>query len=132
VRAGRSGKELLAFEQRVQVSLREQLVHALRRYGIQVTVASTSRELRRLRERQPAWLITGQFTRVRQGSRALRILLGLGAGGTKMETITQVYDLSTRARQRPLFTFSTSGGSNAEPAIITSFAPLALTTVPAV
>jgi hypothetical protein len=58
--------------------------------------------------------------------------LGLGAGGTKMETITQVYDLSTRNRQTPLFTFSTSGGSNAEPGIITSVGPLAPTTVPAV
>jgi hypothetical protein len=132
VRADRNGKELLAFEQRLQVSLREQLVRALGRYGIPVTFASTSQELRRLRKRQPAWLITGQFTRVRQGSRALRIVLGLGAGGTKMETITQVYDLSTRSRQTPLFTFSTSGGSNAEPGIITSVGPLAPTTVPAV
>jgi len=70
VRADRSGKELLTFEQKVQLSLREQLVRALGRYGIPVTFASTSLELRRLRKRQPAWLITGQFTRVRQGSRA--------------------------------------------------------------
>jgi len=130
VRADRSGKELITFEQRVQLSLREQLVRALGRYGIPVTFASTSLELRRLRKRQPAWLITGQFTRVRQGSRALRIALGLGAGGTKMETTTQVYDLSTRSRQMPLFTFSTSGGSNAEPGIITSVGPFAPTTVP--
>ena len=44
----------------------------------------------------------------------------------------QVYDLSTRSRQQPLFTFSTTGGSNAEPGIITSVGPLAPTTVPAV
>jgi len=33
VRADRSGKELLTFEQKVQLSLREQLVRALGRYG---------------------------------------------------------------------------------------------------
>jgi hypothetical protein len=85
VRADRSGQDLVAFEQKLQISLREQLVRALGRHGIPVTVAVTSQELQRLRKRQPAWLITGQFTRVNQGSRALRIALGLGAGGTKME-----------------------------------------------
>ena len=83
VRADRSGEELVAFEQKLQISLRGQLVRALGRYGIPVTVATTSQELRKLRKRQPAWLITGQFTRVNQGSRALRLALGLGAGGRK-------------------------------------------------
>jgi Domain of unknown function (DUF4410) len=130
VRADRSGKEFMVFEQKLQISLREQLVRALGRYGIPVTVAVTSEELRKLRKRQPAWLITGQFTRVNQGSRALRIAVGLGAGGTKMETNTEVYDLSTRNRRHPLFTFSTTGGSNAEPGIIASVGPLAPTTLP--
>jgi uncharacterized protein DUF4410 len=132
VRADRSGKDLVAFEQKLQISLREQLVRALGRYGIPVTVAVTSQELQKLHKRQPAWLITGQFTRVNQGSRALRIALGLGAGGTKMETTAKVYDLSQRSVQQPLFTFSTTGGSNAEPGLITSVGPLAPTTVPAV
>jgi Domain of unknown function (DUF4410) len=132
VRADRSGQELVAFEQKLQISLREQLVRALGRYGIPVTVAVSSQELRKLRKRQPAWLITGQFNRVNQGSRALRIALGLGAGGTKMETTAQVYDLSKGNVQQSLFTFSTTGGSNAEPGIITSVGPLAPTTVPAV
>jgi Domain of unknown function (DUF4410) len=132
VRADRSGQELVVFEQKLQISLREQLVRALGRYGIPVTVAVTSQELQKLRKRQPAWLITGQFTRVNQGSRALRIALGLGAGGTKMETTAQVYDLSKGNVQQPLFTFSTTGGSNAEPGVITSVGPLAPTTVPAV
>jgi hypothetical protein len=33
VQADRSGQELVAFEQKLQISLREQLVRALRRYG---------------------------------------------------------------------------------------------------
>jgi hypothetical protein len=130
VRADGSGKELAAFEQKLQISLRERLVRALGRYGVPVTVAITSQELTKLRKRQPAWLITGQFNRVNQGSRGLRMALGLGAGGTKMETTVQVYDLSTRSRHQPLFTFSTTGGSNADPGIITSVGPLAPATLP--
>ena len=61
VRADRSGEELVAFEQKLQISLRERLVRALGRYGIPVTVAVTSQELRKLRKRQPAWLITGSL-----------------------------------------------------------------------
>jgi hypothetical protein len=106
-------------------------VRALGRYGLPVVPVTDPGELNRLRRRQPGWLITGQFTRVNQGSRALRIALGLGAGGTKMETAVQVYDLTERRRERPLFSFSTSGGSNAEPGIITSVGPLTPTTVPA-
>jgi hypothetical protein len=123
VRADRSGQELVAFEQKLQISMHQQIVRALGRYGIPVVVAVTSEELRNLRKRQPAWLITGQFIRINQGSRALRIALGLGAGSTKMDTTVQVYDLSARRRQQPFFTFSTTGGSNAEPGLITSVGP---------
>ena len=33
-----------------------------------------------MRTREDAWLITGEFVRVNEGSRALRGLIGLGAG----------------------------------------------------
>jgi hypothetical protein len=101
VRADRNGKELVAFEQKLQISLREQLVRALGRYVIPVTVAVTSQELQKLRKRQPAWLITGQFTRVNQGSRAMRIAVGLGAGGTKMETNAEVIFQLAKKPGRP-------------------------------
>ena len=32
------------------------------------------------------WLVTGIYDRVNQGSRMLRMVIGFGAGGTKMET----------------------------------------------
>jgi hypothetical protein len=44
----------------------------------------------------------------------LRGLVGLGAGGTKLETSVRVYDLSHLAEE-PVLQFETSGGSNAEP-----------------
>lgn len=64
--------------------------------------------------RADAWLITGEFVRVNGGSRELRGLVGLGLGGTKMETVVRVYDLSQLSKQ-PVLQFETSGGSNAEP-----------------
>jgi len=74
-----------------------------------------------------AWLIEGEFTRVNQGSRLLRTAIGFGAGGTKLETKVFVYDLSTPGTP-PFLTFTTTGGSNAEPGAVTSFAtdPLSL------
>jgi len=64
-----------------------------------------------------AWLVTGQFLTVKQGSRILRIVFGLGAGGTKVETLVTVYDLSVKP-PRPILKFVTTGGSNAQPGVI--------------
>jgi hypothetical protein len=73
-----------------------------------------------------AWLLRGEFVKVNQGSRFLRAAIGLGAGGTKMLTRVYVYDLSG-SDHRPFLTFSTTGGSNAEPGAITAFATDPLT-----
>ena len=59
-------------------------------------------------------LVTGEFTRVNQGSRALRMGIGFGAGGTKVETVVRLYDLAVSTTE-PAATFKTTGGSNAEP-----------------
>lgn len=67
--------------------------------------------------RGPYWLVTGKFIRVNQGSRALRMLLGFGAGGTKLETEVEVYDMSA-AKPRLVMRFKTTGGSNAQPGAI--------------
>ena len=65
-----------------------------------------------------AWLIRGEFTKVNQGSRLLRGTIGFGAGGTKVETNIYVYDLNQNSNT-PFLTFSTTGGSNAEPGAVT-------------
>jgi Domain of unknown function (DUF4410) len=77
---------------------------------------------------QHAWLIRGEFVRVNQGSRLLRGAIGFGAGGTKLETNVFVYDLSDGLKQ-PFLTFSTTGGSNAEPGAITAIATDPLTII---
>jgi len=76
--------------------------------------------------RENAWLIRGEFTRVNQGSRLLRGAVGFGLGATKLETNVEVYDLST-ASYTPFLTFSTTGGSNAEPGAVTAIATDPLT-----
>jgi hypothetical protein len=65
-----------------------------------------------------AWLIRGEFTKVNQGSRLLRGAIGFGAGGTKVETNVYVYNLNQNT-DIPFLTFSTTGGSNAEPGAVT-------------
>jgi Domain of unknown function (DUF4410) len=66
-----------------------------------------------------AWLVRGEFVTVKQGSRLLRSAIGFGAGGTKLETRVQVYDAQNPGA--PFLTFSTTGGSNAEPGAILAF-----------
>jgi Domain of unknown function (DUF4410) len=105
----RSGDELATLQQRTANVLADYLVVDLSKSIVPATRQNGSK-----RSRADAWLITGEFVRVNEGSRALRGLIGLGAGGTKMETVVRVYDLSHLSKE-PILQFETSGGSNAEP-----------------
>jgi Domain of unknown function (DUF4410) len=67
------------------------------------------------------WLVTGEFTRLNEGSRFMRMAVGLGMGGTKMETRVAVRNLP--AKNRPFLTFSTTGGSGAGPGAATNPIP---------
>jgi hypothetical protein len=57
------------------------------------------------------WLVTGDITRLSEGNRYLRMFIGLGAGGTKMETRVSVTNLP--ASNPPFLKFNTTGGSGA-------------------
>jgi Domain of unknown function (DUF4410) len=67
------------------------------------------------------WLITGDITRINEGSRILRMAIGLGAGGTKVETRVRVTNLP--ASNQPFLSFNTTGGSGAEPGAATNPIP---------
>jgi hypothetical protein len=116
----REGQELTDFKKNLQLMLRTGLVTEVTDKLVPA-VAETSLHHQRA---ENAWLIRGQFVTVKQGSRLLRSAIGFGAGGTKLETRVQVYDLA-EAPDTPFLTFNTTGGSNAEPGAI-----FALTTDP--
>ena len=64
-------------------------------------------------------LIEGSILRAAQGSRALRIGIGFGAGRTHLDTAVRVFNLDASSK-KPWFTCKTTGGSNTEPGLITS------------
>ncbi len=67
-------------------------------------------------------LVEGKLLRVRQGSRALRLGIGLGAGRSRMETSVKVFHLD-RSSTEPWMVFETAGGSNSEPGLIGMLIP---------
>ncbi|HEV7869157.1 MAG TPA: DUF4410 domain-containing protein [Chthoniobacteraceae bacterium] len=68
------------------------------------------------------WLVNGRISRLSTGNRSMRVMVGLGVGATKMETEVEVFDLAA-SRRDPFLRFTTTGGSNAMPGLITSGGP---------
>lgn len=64
------------------------------------------------------WLVTGKFVRVNPGGKWTRLWVGLGAGGSKLETEVTVFDL-TESTTEPIMIFKTTGGSNIEGGSVT-------------
>lgn len=62
-------------------------------------------------------LIEGSVLLAEQGSRALRLGIGLGAGRTRMDTKVRVFNLDASAK-KPWITCQTTGGSNREPGLL--------------
>ena len=120
IQVDRTGDQLADFKTNIQLMLRTGLVAEI---TDKLVPAVAETKLANHRE-ENAWLIRGEFVTVKQGSRLLRSAIGFGAGGTKLETRVQVYDLAGDP-STPFLTFSTTGGSNAEPGAI-----LALSTDP--
>jgi hypothetical protein len=113
----RKDAELLEFQKKTVESMSAELLERLGKiYPCQPLAADAPAPT------GACWVLEGRFLRVNQGSRALRMFIGFGAGGTKMETAVQVYDLS-QANVQPIMSFDTTGGSNAEPGAIASTDP---------
>jgi len=77
-----------------------------------------------VRPEKGTWVVEGRFLRVNQGSRLLRSMVGLGAGGTKMEARTIVSAVGARGAKRKIAEIETTGGSNAEPGLLTFPTPI--------
>ncbi len=113
----REGAELIEFKQNLQAMMQTGMVTDLSHRLIPAVATNKIQGF----PVENAWLIRGEFTKVNQGSRLLRGAIGFGAGGTKVETKVYVYDLNQSA-DIPFLTFSTTGGSGAEPGAITAIA----------
>jgi hypothetical protein len=109
----RTGTELTDFEQNLQLMLKTGIVTDLTNR----LVSATAGKKADWSSHKNAWIIEGDFVTVNQGSRLLRSAVGFGAGGTKLETRVRVYTVGT-TDGRPFLTFSTTGGSGAEPGAI--------------
>ncbi len=123
-RVDREGQELAAFKSDLQVMMSTGISFDLTKR----LILATSIDGHPLFHHEQAWVIKGQFVRVNQGSRLLRGAVGFGLGGTKLVCHVQVYNLAD-THPGPFLSFTTTGGSNAEPGAITSFATDPLTIV---
>jgi hypothetical protein len=113
----REGKELAEFKKNLRSMMLAGITYDLTKRLVPAVTAAK----KPLDDHEDAWLLCGQFVKVNQGSRALRGIVGFGAGGTKMICEVQVYELAGDVT-KPFLTFTTTGGSNAEPGAVTAIA----------
>lgn len=102
----RTGTELADFKKNASIELSRMMIERF------PEIAPTHEALTPLPK--SGLLVAGEFVTVKQGSRALRMGVGFGAGGTKVETLVRLYDLA-HSSTKPVVVFRTTGGSNAEP-----------------
>lgn len=113
VRAGRAGAQLALFQYELGQALARNLRRQIDRNLARAEVPPKVRAL----QSADAWVITGTFEHVDQGSRALRGTIGFGAGRTRMVTTAHVSVLSP-AGPRRFLTIRTAGGSNVAPGAV--------------
>lgn len=90
-----------------QTLLKAALISELNKMGIASAEVGANRQ-----SSAGGWVVRGKITRLAEGNRLLRMAIGLGSGGTKIETTTEVLSAN---RSKPLLHFATTGGSNAMP-----------------
>jgi hypothetical protein len=117
-RVDRNGESLKAFIKGEQHALASGLVAQLTKYIAPAVILSEGKPL----PKGNYWLVTGTYDRVNQGSRALRTLVGFGAGGTKLETRVQISNLSGKG-ETPFLSMLTTGGSGVAPGAWAAFTP---------
>jgi hypothetical protein len=115
----RTGPELEEFRQTVVKNFTDELSERITE-RIAPAVPLTKGQ----RPSKGAWIVEGRLLRINQGSRLLRSVVGLGAGGTKMEARTTVSAVGARGARRKIAEIETTGGSNAEPGMLTFPTPI--------
>ena len=115
---GRKGDDLISYVARERRAFAKDLAKR-----ISETVAPA--EVLEEGKRTPVgnfWLLEGNYSRANSGSRTLRMAVGFGAGGTKMETVARFSDLSSRP-PRDFLSLVTTGGSGMAPGAWAAFTP---------
>ena len=117
-RVGKEGKDLITFVKKEKAAFARDLAKR-----ITETVAPALV----LKEGEPTpvgnfWLLEGVYERANDGNRALRMAVGFGAGGTKMETRSWFSDLSAK-QPRVFLKMVTTGGSGMAPGAWAAFTP---------
>ena len=115
-RVDRDGVDLDAFEEKFSAEFADRLAERLTKHIRPAMVISRNEKVKDSK----AWLIEGHFTRVHQGSRALRSLVGFGLGATKTEARVDVFQVAAKGRLIRVAQLETTGGSNAEPGALFS------------
>lgn len=113
LRVDRDSAELEKFKQELRDRLAQQMAERIKKHVANARVIADGDAL----PQGNFWLVTGEFQRVNQGSRFLRSVVGFGTGGTKMDTVVRVYDLS-QIEPREFLTFETTGGSNVSQGVL--------------
>lgn len=103
----RNGHDLRDFEADLKAGMTSELLEQISKHVAPSRVTNAMNNI----PHGNYWLIKGEFLRVNQGSRLLRSTIGLGAGGTKMETLVTVYNLDGEF-PKEFLRFQTTGGSN--------------------
>ena len=115
---GRKGEDLISYVNKERRAFAKDLAKR-----ISETVAPA--EILEEGKRAPVgnyWLLEGNYSRANSGNRALRMAVGFGAGGTKMETTARLSDLSSRP-SREFLKLVTTGGSGMAPGAWAAFTP---------
>ncbi|MGC1479218.1 MAG: DUF4410 domain-containing protein [Chthoniobacterales bacterium] len=119
LRVDREGEKLTTFRREISEKLTETLVTQLNTSFAPTTALQVEGEM----PVENAWLITGEIDRMNQGSRALRTVVGFGAGATKVVTTATVYNLATSPPEA-IMAIRTIGGSNSPPGTVMNITPL--------
>ena len=113
LRVDRDSEELEEFKKELRDRLAQQTAERFKKHVANARVVAAGDTL----PQGNFWLVSGEFQRVNQGSRLLRSVVGFGSGGTKMDTVVRVYDLSQK-EPREFLTFETTGGSNVSQGVL--------------
>jgi len=124
-RVDREGNNLTTFIAVEKLALAHAIVDQLNKYVAPAEVLVEGK----VPPRGNFWLVTGIYDRVNQGSRALRTIVGFGAGGTKLETRVQVFSV-TGKKPSQFLSLLTSGGSGIAPGAWAAFTPAGAFSVP--